>query len=539
MVVISRARLDFEKVDSEPIPNVVDTTSCAQSNAAAIAVARPEDRYVFYYRKGYCELFAAVVTGSSESFQAAAKDFTETIANWPKKLPARIPAGLRALFSIARIEQGRMVDSYPDLAKDLGSVIADPACEPTPVMSKSFCASLVDTARVWLGWLAYRRNEFEQAAQILQPLPASVWSMWVSGRVAQDQKRLDQAADLYQKGLATWSAIEKSANPDVVTLLGPKIVPGDIQYQFGVLEFARQRYDAAIERFDAALKAAPKNSYAIFLRARSKEALRLNAPALSDYALAAQTARAAGDTSWSVGQAHFRRGILLFGAKDYTRAESEFANALSTRLTEVPPADVTAWRAMAAVAGGACKSSDALETAVRAASAQFPKDTADALVFDCRASQATTLDQSLSLEKLYSARLDAARLRGLHDRIAGFYADIGVAAEDRKDPYSAVVAYRSAIGWNPTNAKARFNLGAIYIEDKRFNLAEAEYRALVDADRSDYEAHYWLAQSILAQRPAPERVTEACGLLQRSLAIEDPEKKAQFAKAMAAAKCAN
>ncbi len=112
-----------------------------------------------------------------------------------------------------------------------------------------------------------------------------------------------------------------------------------------------------------------------------------------------------------------------------------------------------------------------------------------------------------------------------------------MAAEDRKDPYSAVISYRKAIEWNPNNAKARFNLGAIYIEDKRFDLAEAEYRALVEADASDYEAHYWLAQSILAQRPPPERLTEACGLLQRSLAIDDPERKAQFLKAVAAAKC--
>src|SRR5207302_9822679 len=138
-----------------------------------------------------------------------------------------------------------------------------------------------------------------------------------------------------------------------------------------------------------------------------------------------------------------------------------------------------------------------------------------------------------------SSGLDATNMRSMHDRIASFYAEIGVAAEELKDPYSAVIAYRTAIGWNPNNAKARFNLGAIYIEDKRFNLAEAEYRALVEADRSDYEAHYWLAQSILAQRPTQPRAAAACEYLQRSMAIDDAEKKAQFAKAYAAAKCAN
>ena len=138
-----------------------------------------------------------------------------------------------------------------------------------------------------------------------------------------------------------------------------------------------------------------------------------------------------------------------------------------------------------------------------------------------------------------AGRLDASKQRALRDKIASEYANQGVAAEDRKDPYSAVIAYRKAIEWNPNSAKARFNLGAIYIDDKRYELAEKEYRALVQADAGDYEAHYWLGQSILAQRPPPERVAEACGLLQRSLAVNDPEKKAAFAKAIAAAKCPN
>jgi len=533
----SKARLDFEKVDAEPIPTIADTAICVQSNAAAAQAARPEERYVFYYREGYCELFSAVLTGSSESFQAAAKDFTETIANWPRKLAVSPPAGLEALVSIARIEQGRAIESYPDMVKDLRAVLADPGCQLTPVMSKSFCAALVDTAKTWLGWLAYRKNEFGQAAELFQPITGSVWGVWISGRLAQDQKRVDEAASLYQKALDTWSAIEKSPDPGVLALLGPKLDTAAIYYQLGLLEYSRQRYDAAINLLDAAVKASPKNSYTIFLRARSKEALHLNQAAMNDYALAAQTARASDDSSWSVGQAHFHRGVLLYEAKDYARADGEFANALNTRLTEIPPADVTAWRTMAAVAGGACKSSDALETAANVASSQFPQAQADSLVFDCRVSQATTLEQQIALEKLYSGKLDAAKLRALRDRIATTYADQGVAAEDRKDPYSAVISYRKAIEWNPNNAKARFNLGAIYIEDKRFDLAEAEYRALVDADASDYEAHYWLAQSILAQRPPPERLTEACGLLQRSLAIDDPARKAQFLKAVAAAKC--
>jgi lipoprotein NlpI len=538
--IASKARLDFEKVDAEPIPTIQDTMSCMQSNAAAVMVARVEERYLPFYRKGYCELFGALVNGNSDTFQAASKDFTEAIANWPRKLAARPPAGLRALAAIAKLEQGRTADSYPDTIRDLEAVTGDPGCEPTPVMSASFCAALVDTARVWLGWFAWRKNEFDQAARILQPVPGSVMSLWVAGRLAQrDQKRQDEAASLYEKALKALAASEKAANPDVLTLLGPKIESSDIHYQAGLLEYSRQRYDAAITHFDAVWKTSPQNSYAIFLRARSKDALRLAQPALADYALAAQTARAGNDASWSVGQAYFQRGLLFYQAKDYARAQGEFASALSARLTEVTPADVIAWRAMTAVAGGACQSSDALESAAKSASSQFPKAQAEALIFDCRTKQATTLDQFVALEKMYAGRLDAAKLRALRDKIATDYANQGVAAEDRKDPYSAVTAYRRALEWNPGNSKARFNLGAIYIDDKRYDLAEKEYRALVAADASDYEAHYWLGQSILAQRPGPERVREACGQLKLSLSVSDAERKAEFGKAIAAAKCPN
>ena len=145
----------------------------------------------------------------------------------------------------------------------------------------------------------------------------------VDGRVAVD--KLDDAAALYQKALQALAAAEKSPNPDVLTLLGPRIEPDAVHYQAGLLEYSRQRYDAAINHFDASLKISPKNSYAIFLRARSKEALHLNQPALADYALAAQTARANNDTSWSVGQAHYQRGLLFYESKDFSRAEAATA----------------------------------------------------------------------------------------------------------------------------------------------------------------------------------------------------------------------
>ena len=544
-IYAAKAKADFEKVDAEPIPAVADALACAQSNAAALPVLRPDERYLAYYRKGYCELFAALPSGAAESFQAADRDFTEAIASWPRKSATRPPGGLRALTSIARLEQGRMADAYPDMARELTTTIAEPSCAPTPLMTAAFCNALIDVARTWLGWLAYRNNDLAEAARVMESLtsanPPNAWALWISGRLAQQQNHAPESSVLYEKALAASEAAEKSRNPDAVTLPGPKLDVAALQYQIALSDYAGERYDTAIGHLDATIKASPRNSYAIFLRARSKDALHLSVAAMEDYALAVQTARAGNDAVWNVGQASYFLALLLYQAKDYARAETEFANALSGRLGEIPPADVKAWQSLTGLAARGCKASslDSLEAALSGVSAHFPKQQAEAVAFDCHLKQASTLDQYIALDRTYASRLDAARRKQLHLLIANMYADQGVAAEDRKDPYTAVIAYRHATEWNPANSKAHFNLGAIYIEDKRYNLAEAEFRALVDADPNDYEAHYWLAESILAQHPAPARVTSACALLQRSLSIQDPARKADFAKAMAAAKCAN
>ncbi len=538
--VVSKADADFDKVDASPIPKIQDTMSCVQSNAAAAAGVRIEEQYLFQYRKGYCELFGAILTGNVDGFHAAATDFGEAVAAWPKKTLTEPPAALSALIVIAKLEQGRAADSSPDLPRELEAAIANPNCPATPLMSPAFCAEIVSTAKVWLGWLALRKSDFAKAAASFGSVPGNPWSLWIAARNAQQEKKLAEATDLYEKLLEEWSARQKSSNPDVPTLLGPKPEPVAINYQLGVMDYERERFDSSIARLDAVIKVTPQNSYAIFLRARSKDRLQQLNPALDDYLLAAQTAKMNGDTNWNVGQAHYFRGLVFYRLKDFARAESEFSNALASPLSEIPASDVTAWRAMAAVSGGGCKTStDALESTAQSTTDQFPKAEAAALVINCRLKQASNLEEYLALEKKYGEVLDAARLRDLRNRISAAYADQGVAAEDNRNIEAAIAAYRRSIEWNPANPKARFNLGAIYIENKNYEQAEAEYRALMSADAKDFEAQYWLAQSILAQHPPQERIAEACEVLRRSLAVPDPQKKVQFNKAYAAAKCSN
>ena len=151
-----------------------------------------------------------MIDSASESFQDAAKDFNDAIATWPKKATTPAPGGLRALVSIAHLEQGRLADSYPDLGRELGAVVEEPGCLTTPLMARAFCTAVNDTARTWLGWLAYSKNDFAEAARVLEPLthgtPISPWALWIQGRLAQQQNHVAGQSRCTKKRWRAWTA---------------------------------------------------------------------------------------------------------------------------------------------------------------------------------------------------------------------------------------------------------------------------------------------------------------------------------------------
>src|SRR5712692_1577068 len=79
LALAMRAKADFDKVDLSPVPTLQDTMSCVQSHAALLPILRPNERYLAHYRKGYCTLFAAVVTNNSTDFQDAGREFAQVI----------------------------------------------------------------------------------------------------------------------------------------------------------------------------------------------------------------------------------------------------------------------------------------------------------------------------------------------------------------------------------------------------------------------------------------------------------------------------
>ncbi|MGH9657881.1 MAG: hypothetical protein ACRD96_05010, partial [Bryobacteraceae bacterium] len=145
-----KAKTDFDKEDASPRPTLQDALVCAQSQAAMAPIARSAQRYLIHYRKGYCTLFAAVASQDAARYQAAAKDFRAAATAAPKAGGAA--TGLRILELIARLEGGGAQPG--DAAQEIEAAIISPNCAAGELMSPAFCQSLVETARLWQGWLA-------------------------------------------------------------------------------------------------------------------------------------------------------------------------------------------------------------------------------------------------------------------------------------------------------------------------------------------------------------------------------------------------
>lgn len=538
-----KAKADFEKVESSPSPVLKDAVSCMESQAEALSTTRPRDLHATHYRRGYCALIAGAASGDRANYGQAALEFKESLASWPEKQPA--PSGVRVLYAISRLERGQNADGIRDedlrqAAQDLQTAATKPTCPGTSVMPSSLCQKLVNSAKLWLGWIAYRDGNLSEATRIFQSFPQSTWNVWISGRQAFAEQRWAESANLLVTALQAWSQPQESSSAGISGIVDPVPDPARAHYDVGAAYFLAKDYERAISSLDESVKINAGNPDAIFLRGRARELLGQREAALADYELASQTVVSGPDAQSGNGQNHFYKGVFLFRRNEFDRAESEFAGALNAGSAGVSKADIVAWRNLAAVAGGACQASASLLTnAAQSASDFFPRSEAEQALLGCRLKQASTLEQLLAIGKESANRLSPAQQDELQARIADMYANQGIGEEDRKDLNAAVIAYKNALVWNPRNIKARFNLGAIHIGEKKYDLAEAEYRAAVEADPKDYESQYWLAESILAQRPDASRKAEACEYLRRSLSILSAEKRMQFRKRVLSVGCAN
>lgn len=517
----------FQKVETSRDLAPKDSEACIQAQSAWLKIARPAERSIAHYRMGYCSLRYGAASGDTARYQQAQREFAASFENLAAKDKPRSSAAFGALQAILSLAAAGKKDIDAKLLAELTVASDGQICVDHPVITADFCKTLMAASRFQLGWTAFGKGDLQRARQMFLSSPESAWTLWLSGRQALEARHAPDALSFLEKALTRWTIPGHQTLPEV---LGPKPDLGRLYLDLGLAHYLAADYAAAITSFDESARRSPSN-YVLYARARAKDNLGLRQAALADYEL--MGANAAGQPLDSM--ARFYRGILLFQRKDYKNAELEFSGALAAPEGEIRRAEIADWRALAVTANGKCDK----HFQARATSILFPRAEAEAFELDCELQKCATLEQLLAWEQQLGDRAEPLRSSALNAQVAAAYVKEGVSAEDRKDSYSAVLAYRKALFWNPKDGKARFNLAAIYLGDRKFQQAEAEYRALIQADPRDYEAQYWLGQSILSQRPGPERKSEACAMLRRSLQVSDEQRRKQFAAALAAARCLN
>jgi len=389
--LVLRAQSDFDRVYLSGKPLLTDAQSCAQSQAALLPVAAPEELSLIHFRSGYCTLVSSLITRERGSFADAERAFRQAAATWPTLIKGKnqvaqpVSSGVRVLAAMAVLEGAPDAAALPELDRQLASALEKPSCA-AGVVPERLCRDLLAAAGQWRGWIAVRQNRLEDAGGLLDPALWPGWSAWVSGRRAFDRRDFQTAVAGYGKAVADWSARETSPPTSIPSGVHPRPNLASALADLGGAQLLTGDYRAALRSLDAAVKRDPSSAWPLFLRARAKEAAGQRDAALADYNLASRTAFAeAGENA--AGEAHFYRGLWLFRRNDRARAEDEFASALNFAVAPRLRPDVMAWRNLMAVIGGACGASRAsLEQALPAVSPFFPKDEATAAAALCASS---------------------------------------------------------------------------------------------------------------------------------------------------------
>src|SRR5436190_24234742 len=108
LALASKAHAEFTRVESAAALHVIEAQSCVQAQAAFLPLAGREETAEVHYRKGFCMLAGASLTGNTGEFAEAAGELEKAIGSWNASLPAdaknrpatAIPSGLRVLASI-------------------------------------------------------------------------------------------------------------------------------------------------------------------------------------------------------------------------------------------------------------------------------------------------------------------------------------------------------------------------------------------------------------------------------------------------------
>ncbi|HXB75240.1 MAG TPA: single-stranded DNA-binding protein [Candidatus Acidoferrales bacterium] len=390
-------------------PTLRDAEACVQSQAGLVPVTPPEELALVHYRKGYCTLASAALTQNNAGYRAAADEFQKAIASWPLRLakagkkipPEPVSSGLEVLAAISRIHTGSGELAPVEIA-EIASAVQTARCSSN-VMQTDVCRQVLETGRLWLGWMSLRANNLEEAGTCFAGSPATGWPAWVAGRKAFDSRNYRAAAADYTEAITIWKSRWQATGgtaflpglgprPDLASALtdlgGAELLTGDTKSAIATL-FAAIKTEAAV-------KTGPAQARPLFLRGRAYELAGQMDDALADYNLASRTAFANAKDQAS-GEAHLYRGIVLYRRRDFPRAENEFASALNFEIPSDLRPDAVAWRQLAAVAGGACATArQYLERSLAAVSPYFPIEEARSLAAGCATVQDRMASRSVN-----------------------------------------------------------------------------------------------------------------------------------------------
>src|ERR1017187_4744081 len=189
LAVALKAQSAFERVELTARPRIPDADVCLQAQAAALALAPPEERSLLYYRKGYCSFAEAGAAQSPAQFLAAATEFDKAIEAWPLRMrkgakhPVAEPvsAPLRVFAAIARLHTGADPAVVSAAQQEIAAALESSSCTSN-LMPAALCGKVLSAGAQWQGWFALRDNNLDDAWGRFSGNPSSGWTAWVRGR---------------------------------------------------------------------------------------------------------------------------------------------------------------------------------------------------------------------------------------------------------------------------------------------------------------------------------------------------------------------
>jgi len=360
LALLRQAQDSFDRVEKAASAELSGASACVQAQAAVMPVALPAELELLHFHKGFCQLAVAAITRNAGGFAEAAAELDQGNA--------------RTLAWLARLQ-------------------VDPAAPAPPWTEEK--SGFAGTERLWLGWIAWRSGDLDQAARRFAGQEETGWPAWAAGLQAFREGRYNEAAADYSQAVNAWTRARRDPSPPLMARLAP---PADLPQALTELGGAQLLWGdlaAAVDTLNTALAAGP-DARAFYYRARARELAGQAEASLADYNLAARAAFASAQ-ELSSGEAHLYRGILFYRRKDFLRAEDEFSSALNLDIPEALRPDASAWRHLSAVAAGFCATSrEYLERSLRAVSPFFPKEEAKTLAAGCAKVQGKMASKSVN-----------------------------------------------------------------------------------------------------------------------------------------------